>query len=459
MILPKTPLKPKFRIHCLGMWAMRSAFLRNLASRFRKLRGKYGRPFGGKRGEGAGLLQAILANEIEALEVADAAKNDTGPSLILKPVIRSGPPEAGWFGGEPMLPPHVEWPEIDGVPLCFLAQIDLAKLPTQIWSGLGPREGFLVFFNHPNRCDAKVLYVKGDLATRSADVPLPDFRDHGAAAPRYPYYNKFPVTAIEHVGQMPEPIGWIPGRSSKFPAPFGGDKEELEVANPQQLPFDATSLDIMIKCMSDEIDLRLRQCAIQLDKEPMKTARRKLLSVQTEATETRKAFDEALRNVKGQSFDPEKCAAFIRETGSLPLTHFELIRGSDYKVTDINPVFMSLIDPEKSNWSGKYLLKLNNYLFECFVREPDNMSALHRDRIEQICEFRAAHESGGMSHAPHGFIYTPHGQGSANEVLLELPSSYLTGWVWGDFYSLVFLIDRKALERGEFEKIMVDITN
>lgn len=450
-----------FQMTFFRLWAMRRVFLKNLVRQFRELRGR-SRPDADDRGEGAELLQAIIENEPEAHKVADAAKDDSGPSVILKPIIRPGPPKAGWFGGEPMLPPHVDWPEIDGVPLCFLAQIDLGKLPTHIWSGLGPREGFLVFFNHPNRCDAKVLHVKGDLAARSADVPLPNFlwtRDHGADAPRYPYYNKFPVTAIEHAGQMPEPVGWIPGRSSKFSAPFGGDKESLDMTNPQHLPFDMPSLDILITCMSDAIDKRLKQCAIQLDKEPSEQARSKLLAIQSEANKARTAFDEAVRDVKTQSFDLESVAAFVRKTAPLALTHFELMRGSDNKVVDINPVSMSLIDPERSKWAGVYLQNLNNHLFECFLHAPDEIPSPHRDRIEQICEFRAAHESGGMSHAPRGFIYTPHGQGSANEVLLELPSSNLTGWLWGDAYSLVFLIDRKALQRGKFDKIMVDITN
>lgn len=440
---------------------MRRVFLQNLKSQFRELRGR-SRSDNQDGGKGTPLLEAIIENETLAHKVADAAKKDTGPSVILKPVIRPGPPEAGWFGGEPMLPPHVDWPEIDGVPLCFLAQIDLAKLPTHIWSGLGPREGFLVFFNHPNRCDAKVLHVRGNLALCSADVPLPNFlwtRDDGAAAPRYPYYNKFPVTATEHVGQMPEPVGWMPGRSSKFPPPFGGDKERLDVASPQHLPFDSASLDILITCMSDAIDMRLRQCALQLDKDPLEEARRKLLHIQSAANKTRKIFDGAVHNVKLQSFDPERIDAFVKETACLALTHFDLIRGSDNRAADINPVAMSLIDPDRSKWIGEYLNKLDNHLFQCFVQEPNKIPPHHRDRIEQICEFRAAHECGGMSHSPRGFIYTPHGSGSSNEVLLELPSSNLTGWLWGDTYSLVFLIDRKALKRGEFDKIMVDITN
>ncbi|MEZ5754530.1 MAG: DUF1963 domain-containing protein [Paracoccaceae bacterium] len=380
---------------------------------------------------------------------------------MLKPIVRSGPSEAGWFGGEPMLPPNVAWPEIDGVALCFLAQIDLAKLPTRIWSGLGPCEGSLVFFNHPKRCAAKVLFVKGDLAPRSADVPFPEFmgsRDHGTSE-SYPYFNRFPVMATEHAGRMPEPVGWIPGQSKNFPPPFGGDTEKLDWALAQHQPFDAASLDILMKCMAGAIDMRVKHCAILLDHDLEDVARHKVLSIQGDAHKTREALDAVVREARLQPFDTETLAVFFRETAQLQLHSFELVRSNGNKITDIKPVPMLLSDPERSGWGRSYLAGLDRYLFDRFVQGPDSLPAHYRDRIERICEFRAAHGSGGMSHAPRGFIHTPHGRESSNEVLLELPSSTLNGWVWGGFNALVFLIDREALKRGDFSMIKADITN
>lgn len=358
-----------------------------------------------------------------------------------------------------MLPTHVDWPEIDGVPLCFLAQIDLAKLPKPIWSGVGPRDGHLVFFKHPNRCAASVLHVKGDLAPRSADVPMPDSLWTGAPAPSLPYFNKFPVTVIEHIGQMPEPVGWMPGRSSLVQHPFGGDNETLDLTSPLHQPFDEVSLDLLIAFLSDAIDMRLRQCAIQLEKDPFEEARVKLLSIQNEANNTRQVFDEAAHDVKQGPFDLEKVTAFLDKVIALPLTHFDLKRGSDNKVVDLDLTDMALVDPQKSKWVGQYLSAHDVRLFARFVHDSNALPARLRDRIAQICEFRAAHESGGMSHSPHSFIYTPHGRSSQNEVLLELPSSHLNGWMWGDVRSLVFLIDREALKLGRFDEIKVDITN
>lgn len=63
-----------------------------------------------------------------------------------------------WLGGLPMLPAEVEWPRgvspenapAGPVPLHFAAQIACADLPAELWGGLGPREGWLLFFVNPN---------------------------------------------------------------------------------------------------------------------------------------------------------------------------------------------------------------------------------------------------------------------------------------------------------------------
>ena len=63
-----------------------------------------------------------------------------------------------WIGGLPMMPDGVEWPTgvshenpAEGArPLHFVAQIALADLPAELWGGIGPRDGWLLFFLNPN---------------------------------------------------------------------------------------------------------------------------------------------------------------------------------------------------------------------------------------------------------------------------------------------------------------------
>lgn len=85
---------------------------------------------------------------------------DEKTSIVLRRQIpvRFDEPRRSWIGGLPMMPDGVEWPRgvsheqpEDGErPLNFVAQIACADLPRDLWGGLGPREGWLLFFLNPN---------------------------------------------------------------------------------------------------------------------------------------------------------------------------------------------------------------------------------------------------------------------------------------------------------------------
>lgn len=60
------------------------------------------------------------------------------------------PPVGGTrLGGEPDLPPDLPWPSVDGVPLTFAAQLDLAELRPLRAARELPPEGLLSFFYEP----------------------------------------------------------------------------------------------------------------------------------------------------------------------------------------------------------------------------------------------------------------------------------------------------------------------
>ena len=68
-----------------------------------------------------------------------------------------------WLGGLPMMPESIAWPRgVDdqypqrgAIPLHFLAQIACADLPADLWGGIGPRDGWLLFFVNPNHFSAE----------------------------------------------------------------------------------------------------------------------------------------------------------------------------------------------------------------------------------------------------------------------------------------------------------------
>ncbi|WP_285710932.1 DUF1963 domain-containing protein [Erythrobacter oryzae] len=95
--------------------------------------------------------------------------------------IRFGEEARSWLGGLPRLPEGTGWPHADdGTPLHFVAQVDCAALPGELWGGLGPRSGWLVLFvdfdainEQDERPFARVLHVDrlGPELSPPADLP------------------------------------------------------------------------------------------------------------------------------------------------------------------------------------------------------------------------------------------------------------------------------------------------
>jgi len=83
-------------------------------------------------------------------------------AVLRRQVPVRGEAPRSWLGGLPMMPEGVEWPrgvnpeypDQGEVPLHFLAQIACEDLPKDLWGGVGPRNGWLLFFINPNNCDA-----------------------------------------------------------------------------------------------------------------------------------------------------------------------------------------------------------------------------------------------------------------------------------------------------------------
>jgi hypothetical protein len=109
-----------------------------------------------------------------APEQHHAPRDESVTAVLRRQVpVRDEPPRS-WLGGLPMMPDGVEWPrgvsnENPGageIPLHFLAQIACEDLPANLWGGIGPRTGWLLFFINANSSTAeeeglrRVLYIR-----------------------------------------------------------------------------------------------------------------------------------------------------------------------------------------------------------------------------------------------------------------------------------------------------------
>lgn len=409
--------------------------------------------------EVADFVMGLIENEASTLEMQQAAKADARPSVILTPAVPLPARDAaGWFGGSPKLPKDVQWPEIDGTSLCFVAQIDLTKVPQNIWSGVGPRQGQFAFFIHPEELKAKVLHVDGTLEKRSGPSPVESYWWHNhydKAPPVSTHFPEWPVQVNGCVGALPEPAGFHKGKAPGFPKP--SETETFDLTNRAHHPFDEQTLVLLIEGVENELDSRQASLSKFLDEKKLKDDVAQALkdlqtTVQSSATEFLKIKENLALDTA--YFDHQRVEPYLLALDGLSSGHPVYHKDDENGYADIEVAHGKLV-----KYAGAFLRLLERHAKYAYIEAPSKLTPEAKARFEKLWAFDAVHEAGGMSHPPHGFIYTPHGTSTPNEVLLELPTSDLIGWIWGDMYSVVLTIARDDLANGRYHNITVDITN
>lgn len=407
----------------------------------------------------AELLQGIVETEAETVEMLAAARADAGPSVALVPAVPLPTQEqAGWFGGAAALPKDTIWPDIDGTPLCFVAQIDLTQLPQNIWSSVGPRQGQLVVFMHPERPSVRVLHVDGALETRQGPSPNDAhwvWRDYSGRPPIRPYLPQWPIKAIGQVGALPKLAGYRKGEAEGFPHPFVG--EELDLTNPAHHPFDAETLTLLIEDVDTLLASMQDQVAKCLEKQKLRDEDAAAVAdLGKELVQVVQHFATLKADLAEYQtdFDAKSVVPYLHQINDIAVGWLSLLRHDDERYIVIEIRQTALCDR-----LVHYLRQHESMARYTYIETPDRLSPAAVARFETRWQFDALHEQGGMSHPPAGFLYTPFGPASPNEVLLELPTSELIGWMWGDMYTVVLTIPRDDLAAGCFDNITVDITN
>ena len=159
------------------------------------------RQLGRRAVEAAEAANAFSPPEPSPVTPAGRVRETISVVLCRQVPPRFDEPPRSWIGGLPMLPEDVEWPrsvsteypERGERPLHFVAQIACADLPADLWGGLGPREGWLLFFVDPNMgCpdDAgafRVMHTSTLGHERAAPFDLGPVHDGVYTGPSYDY--------------------------------------------------------------------------------------------------------------------------------------------------------------------------------------------------------------------------------------------------------------------------------
>ncbi|WP_428631100.1 DUF1963 domain-containing protein [Sphingopyxis sp.] len=410
-----------------------------------------------------------LASEVEdeAHRIEKAKVEAVTLRLVPQIPLRDAISTKSWLGGRPRLPDGMAWPQIDGEPADFLAQIDCASLPPALWDGLGPRDGALAFFIHRRGYHMQVLHLRDTDVAVSPPLPLDDpdgwFGPHGGL--RFGDLESFAVRAF------PEwPVDLVAVGPDDADPRVGADPNDIgatlynrsyDIADPAFHPFDWGSMTAMAALL----EMRLDRLTTEVVPLPGASAA-EMVELEQRAAMNRKAriraeeiiaivHESAAKEVFSASdasavmsalhaihwakavhrIDPET-GVEAHDTITLPLTTHRA--DANLWVHDYQTI---LFDRAKHNWCAN----------------PDSLSAPMRAFYEPRWSDQAAREMAAIGHEP--FRYVHDYDEDRDAVLLELPTSGLMSRMFGDCDNLVVTIDKADLAIGDFSKLRVQVSN
>lgn len=361
-----------------------------------------------------GLLAEIAVADTRAQAGVgrDTAEDVTAPvdAVRLTPIVGSvaGGSRESRVGGLPRLPDGVDWPERDGAPGRFLAQIACAELPAGLWDGSGPRQGALAVFRFAATSagdwPVRVLHVDGALRER--------------AAPK---------------GVCPEP-GWplevTPDDAAcgtePAPAPDWARLHAVDLSDPAFHPFDWTSASLLLT----RIGTLLGDAAARLDSEAAQDDRARLAATARDLAELTAALwseraESAFSDTHRARLVEGLSALSLEDPGKAPVP---LIRHDGLRLSFFTP--------------------FERHCRQVHAAAPERLPQAQRALFEPLWAHNARHESGRMG-SMEG-IEPAESREEDAVLLLDLPSSELLGWCFGAGRSFRVFLDRDALARGDF---------
>lgn len=374
---------------------------------------------------------------------------------------------SSWLGGRPRLPGGMEWPKIGGEPADFLAQIDCAGLPPDLWGGRGPRDGALAFFIDRRNPDVRVFHLRDTDVAVAPPLALDD-RD-GWFAP-YGGIGSGDLAAFA-VRAFPEwPVDLVavaPGDDDPRSASDSGVSGDAlydrgyDVADPAFHPFDWGSMTAMVALLEMRLDRLATEAA-----PPAGASAEDVAAMEQRAAinrEARARAEEIIAIVHDsaakQAFSPGDATAVMAALHAIRWAKAIPVIDPETGIEQVGTVTLPLTThrPDANLWVHDYRSILFDRAKHAWCASPDSLSAPARAVYEPWWRDLAACEMAAMGAAPsrHVADYEP----ARDTVLLELPTSGLMSRSFGDGGNLVVMIDKADLAIGDFSKLRVRVSN
>lgn len=453
--------------------------------------------------------EAMLASMVAQVEHEADMIDRRGTEAVSIRLVPQIPPRdigraSSWLGGSPRLDPSMAWPAIRDTPADFLAQIDCAALPADLWDGLGPRSGALAFFIHPRDGDMLVVHVAepGDPVgpPRPLDDPDSFFAPHGGLrfGDLLPFTRRaFPAWPVDLVAVRP---GDPDPRDTEAADDGPGHRlyrTGYDVADPAWHPFDWDSMSAMAEILDmritrfwrdpgdgpSPIEVQLANVERRLaaaddaEGEPVDrpllenqhAALTELAAASRAAAETnREALSNAqeiiaiVRESAGRdAFSPAAAAAVMGALQTIRWTKVNRKPDPDGRpgAERIEVVTLPLTEhhPDAPLWVHDYHAVWFDHAKHAYAAGSDALSAAALAVLEPYCRELARREMPGIGHIP--FAYVHEFDAGSDATMLELPSSGLMSWMFGDIDHLVLTMRKADLAAGRLDRPQVQISN
>lgn len=384
-----------------------------------------------------------MIDQFAALTALDDARNTEAVVMRLQPQIplRDADHPRSWLGGGPAMAESVAWPVVDGEPARFLAQICCADLPADLWDGLGPRQGWLAAFIHPRRVVVLHLDGLGPWRTRPGE-PGED--------PWLPYFARNPHPGVAPMRERPRwPLDLVavrpggpdprtPGRSTIMRDIY---KRGHDVRDAEHRPFDRTSTVEMLAMIEGSIAQRLEamttyeQQATDEDARSKSAARRATLEAALPPVRALVARVGAM-----PTLNQTDIGAIVDELGAITVTS-----------QAGEPVPLTRHPGASWIWVWNFEERRLALARHAYCEDPNSLPGPTRSYCEAIWRETAGYEMAGTGHVPFGNVddFDPR----TDVTLLELPSTDLIGWNFGDVNNLVVAIGKDDLAAGRFDRV------
>ncbi len=345
-------------------------------------------------------------------------------------------PSDSWVGGNPSLPPDMPWPDVDGKPARFYAQIAAHHLPPDIWGWQGPRSGWLLFFGGDEEFGDGLILQTTELGQERE-------RPYGQVF-RYYRFGRYDDQALQMMGdqglQPPRwPVKVVPSdmetRRAEIAERLPG--QGFDLSNEAWLPFDWPTLGIFVSELIGQIhwDLRIYRKVTAPDKVAVEGSRIA-------------ALDAVLPSL-------ETLAELIRrraETTPFTLAERDRILQPILDLQHDAPIYdngvlkgMGKVRVTGTLRNSEYAALHDLRARHVYARDPDALHPPVRALYEPQWQAIAAEEVITMGGSAAKFERD-------DAVMLELVPSRLFGWTFGDLSNFAILLGKGDLLDGALDK-------